>query len=184
MDTAPPPAPPAPPPAPPARGVTASSSESSASSTSRAPAQARPTARPEGPRSRASQAQTQRRLVLSSVRDHSKSSASGLDAALERGFLERLANVAPALRLERGRPRTDDLALRVMLLRLDEGGGRGAHDVTARCALDARPREALPNGALYAQGKQQGVEASDRIRLDAAERCGAQLAEAFAAVVR
>ena len=109
----------------------------------------------------------------------------GLDEALERGFLQRLASVAPELVARRGGARSDDLGVRLVLTRLSARAGGGVHDVTARCVLGAtRPRGALPDGAIHAQGKQQGMEASDGLRADAAERCGAQLAESVAPLAR
>lgn len=123
-------------------------------------------------------------IVLTSVRDYTDAEVDGLDDALERGFLSRLAQLAPDLPVKRGRAASYDLGTRVLLVRLSEGAGGGAHDVTARCGLATRPKEALADGAFYEQGKQQGVEASDALRVEAVRRCGERLAETFAPIAR
>lgn len=123
-------------------------------------------------------------FVLSSVRDHSDAEVDGLDDALERGFRSRLQELAPDVRVKRGRPRSVDLGARVLLMRLDEEPRRGVHTVTARCALATRPKEALPTGPLRAERKERGPEGTDALRAEAARRCGAQLADAFAPTLR
>lgn len=170
--TEPPAASPAPEPAPPPRAAPVEAAK---------PA---PPARP-APRARRQPAPPPRSLVVTYVRDRSDSDYEGLTEALQRGFVERLRAVASDLPLKVGvRAKSTDLGVRVLLLRLDEGSGGGAHDVRARCALATRPKDALPGGPMQAQGRQQAMEQSAALREEAVRRCGAQLADTLAPLAR
>lgn len=123
--------------------------------------------------------------MLFAWRDRSGVEATGLADALLSGFLQRLGAVAPDVIIKRGgRPTSTDLGVKLILTRVHEASGGGAHDVTVQCASGVRPTDAVPGGGSSAQGRSQGIEPSKALLEEAVRRCGAGLADALASIAQ